>query len=312
MKLVIQIPCYQEAETLEATIADLPREVAGFDTVEILVIDDGSDDGTYEIAERIGADHIVRHPRNLGLARAFATGLETALKLDADVIVNTDGDNQYQGDSIKDLVAPIVDGQADIVVGDRQVESVAHFSSARKILQRLGSMVVRWASGTQVTDATSGFRAMTRDAAMHMVIYSDYTYTLETIIQAGKKGLTVLAVPVGTNERLRESRLIASVPQYVWKSAVTILRIFLMYESLRVFLAVGVLLLGLGGIISIRFLYLFLIGEGQGHIQSLILASIMLVFGFQAILLALLADVIAKNRFLAEEINYRAKKIHYG
>lgn len=311
MKLVIQIPCYQEANTLGATIADLPREMEGFDQVEILVIDDGSEDGTAEIARELGVDYVVRHPRNLGLARAFETGLETCLRLGADVIVNTDGDNQYQGESVEVLVAPILSGQADIVVGNRQVDTIRHFSRVRKILQKLGSRVVRWASGTKVADATSGFRAMTREAAMQLVIYSDYTYTLETIIQAGKKGMVVVDVPVETNERMRESRLISSVPRYVWKSAITILRIFLMYESLTVFISLGAVLLTLGGLISVRFLIFFLAGEGQGHVQSLILASILLVFGFQAMLLALLADVIAKNRLLAEDINYRVKRLSY-
>jgi len=309
MKLTIQIPCYNEAATLPATLRDLPREVDGFEKVEILVIDDGSMDGTADVARELGVEHVVRLPRNRGLAHAFAIGLETALRLGADVIVNTDGDNQYRGECVADLVAPILQGRADMVIGDRQVGSIPHFSRTKKLLQKLGSWVVRWTSGTGVPDATSGFRAFTREAALRLVIFSGYTYTLETIIQAGKKGLIVESVPVKTNEKLRESRLIRSVPAYILRSAITILRIFVMYEALRVFSWLGALLFLTGTLLSIRYLYFFLIGEGGGHVQSLILASILLVLGFQAFLLGVLGDLIAKNRHLSEEASYRLKKL---
>ena len=309
MKLIIQIPCYNEAETLPLTIRDLPRQVEGFDEVEFLIIDDGSTDGTADEARDLGVDHVIVLPRNRGLAHAFATGLETALELGADVIVNTDGDNQYSGGCVAELVAPILAGRADMVIGDRQVRTVPHFSRMKKLLQRFGSWVVRWTSGTGVPDATSGFRALTRDAALRLVVFSSYTYTLETIIQAGKKGLAVTSVPVKTNEKLRESRLIQSIPRYVARSAITILRIFIMYEALTVFLSIGALLFGAGMLLSIRYLYFFLIGEGRGHVQSLILASILLVLGFQTFLLGILGDLIAKNRQLVEDANYRVKKM---
>jgi len=309
MKLIIQIPCLNEARTLPETIRDLPRSIEGFDQIEILVIDDGSTDGTADVARESGADHVISLPRHRGLAFAFATGLEAALRLGADVIVNTDGDNQYCGECVKDLVQPILEKRADIVIGDRQVDTIAHFSRPKKILQKLGSWVVRWTSGTGVPDATSGFRAFAREAAMRLVVFSSYTYTLETIIQAGKKGLTVGSVAVRTNEKSRESRLIRSIPSYVARSAVTILRIFVMYEALKVFIALGALLFAGGFVLSVRYLYFFFIGEGQGHVQSLILASILLVMSFQSFLLGILGDLIAKNRHLNEETNYRLKKL---
>jgi len=309
MKLIIQIPCLNEARTLPETIRDLPRSIEGFDQIEILVIDDGSTDGTADVARESGADHVISLPRHRGLAFAFATGLEAALRLGADVIVNTDGDNQYCGECVKDLVQPILEKRADIVIGDRQVDTIAHFSRPKKILQKLGSWVVRWTSGTGVPDATSGFRAFAREAAMRLVVFSSYTYTLETIIQAGKKGLTVGSVAVRTNEKSRESRLIRSIPSYVARSAVTILRIFVMYEALKVFIALGALLFAGGFVLSVRYLYFFFIGEGGGHVQSLILASILLVMSFQSFLLGILGDLIAKNRHLNEETNYRLKKL---
>lgn len=309
MKLIIQIPCLNEARTLPETIRDLPRSIEGFDQIEILVIDDGSTDGTANVARESGADHVISLPRHRGLAFAFATGLEAALRLGADVIVNTDGDNQYCGECVKDLVQPILEKRADIVIGDRQVDTIAHFSRPKKILQKLGSWVVRWTSGTGVPDATSGFRAFAREAAMRLVIFSNYTYTLETIIQAGKKGLVIESVPVRTNEKLRESRLIRSVPGYVARSAVTILRIFVMYEALKVFSWIGGVLFLSGTVLSLRYLYYLVIGGGQGHVQSLILATILLVLGFQAFLLGILGDIIAKNRQLSEETNFRLKKL---
>ena len=309
MKLIIQIPCYNESETLPQTIGDLPKTVPGFDAVEYLVIDDGSSDGTAQIAESLGVHHVVRMPRNRGLAAAFEKGLQTAVQLGADVIVNTDGDNQYRGEGISDLVKPILDGEADMVIGNRRVETVPHFSRVKVFLQKVGSRVVRWSSGTDVPDATSGFRAFSREAALRLVIFSNYTYTLETIIQAGKMGLTVTSIPIQTNPKLRESRLIRSIPVYLARSSVTILRIFLMYEALRTFLTLGLIPFTAGWILVVRFLYFFAIGEGQGHIQSLILAAILILVGFLIFLLGLLGDLIARNRRLMEELVFRVRKM---
>jgi glycosyltransferase involved in cell wall biosynthesis len=309
MKLIIQIPCYNESETLPQTIDDLPKTVPGFDEIEYLVIDDGSTDRTAQIAESLGVHHVVRMPRNRGLAAAFEKGLQTAVQLGADVIVNTDGDNQYPGGYITDLVRPILDGEADMVIGDRQVETVPHFSRIKVFLQKLGSRIVRWSSGTDVPDATSGFRAFSRNAALRLVIFSNYTYTLETIIQAGKMGLSVTSIPIETNPKLRESRLIRSIPVYLVRSSVTILRIFLMYEALRTFLTLGSLPFAAGWILVFRFLYFFAIGEGRGHVQSLILAAILILVGFLIFLLGLLGDLIARNRRLSEEIVYRVRNI---
>jgi len=311
LKLIIQIPCLNEAETLPRTVQDLPRKVEGFDEVEILVIDDGSTDETSQVARDCGVDHVVRLPSNRGLAHAFSVGLEESLKLGADVIVNTDGDNQYCGHCVEKIVAPIREWRAEFVVGDRQIESIKHFSVMKKFLQRLGSRVVRWASGTVIPDATSGFRAFSRSAAMKLTIYSSYSYTLETIIQAGKKGIAVASVKIDTNERLRESRLIRNVPQYVLRSSVTILRILLMYEALRIFSILGIVLFGGGLIIGVRFLYYYLLGEGSGHVQSLILAAILFILGFQTLLLGLLADLSAKNRKLNEDAVYGLKTLLY-
>jgi glycosyltransferase involved in cell wall biosynthesis len=308
LKLIVQIPCFNEAETLPITVAGIPRVMDGFDSIEILVVDDGSQDGTAEIAGELGVDHIVRVPENRGLANAFALGLATALEQGADIIVNTDGDNQYPGDEIATLIQPILDGEADMVVGDRQVRTIQHFSPMKKLLQQAGSWVVRWASGTRVPDATSGFRAFSKEAALHIVIYSSYTYTLETIIQAGKKGLAVRSVPIRSNPKLRESRLIRSTGRYVLASAATILRIFLMYEPLKVFLSLGALLATAGVAIFARFTYFYFVGQGQGHVQSLIAASVLIFLGFQTFLLGLLSDLIARNRRITEEISYQIRK----
>ena len=308
MKLIIQIPCYNEADTLPATIADLPRTIDGVDEIEILVIDDGSTDRTVEVARELGVDHIIHLKNNQGLAAAFARGLEMSLQMGADVIVNTDGDNQYGGACIRDLVEPILNATAEMVVGDRQIDTIQHFSAAKKILQKLGSRIVRWASNTDVPDATSGFRAFSREAALRLSVFSEYTYTLETIIQAGKKGIPITSVPVETNEALRESRLIRSTFMYVVSSGITIIRIFLMYEALRVFLALSAIPLFGGLFLLGRFAYYFIVGDGQGHIQSLIIATILLVLGFMTILIGLLGDLIARNRRLSEDISYRLKK----
>lgn len=311
MKLIIQIPCFNEARTLPDVLRDLPETVSGFDSVEILVIDDGSTDGTADLARQRGADHVIRLPENRGLATAFGRGLQECLKRGADVIVNTDGDNQYRAEDIPELVQPILEGKADMVIGDRRIATIRHFSALKKRLQKMGSWVVRWASGTGVPDATSGFRALSREAAMQLVVFSSYTYTLETIIQAGRKGLVVTSVPVRTNPQQRESRLIRSLPVYLLQSAITILRIFIMYEALRVFLTLGTLPFLAGAALVARFFYFYWIGDGAGHVQSLIIATLLVVLGVQTFLLGLLADLIARNRHLSEETNYRLKKIEF-
>jgi len=312
VKLMIQVPCFNEARTLPDVLRDLPKALAGFDSVEVLVIDDGSSDGTADVARQGGADHVVRLPENRGLATAFGRGLQECLRLGADVIVNTDGDNQYQAEDIPHLLRPVVDGKADMVVGDRRIDTIPHFSALKKRLQKMGSWVVRWASGTGVPDATSGFRALSREAAMQLVVFSSYTYTLETIIQAGRKGLVVASVPVRTNPQQRESRLIRSLPIYLVQSAITILRIFIMYEALRVFLTLGTLPFLAGVALVARFFYFYMIGDGAGHVQSLVIAALLVVLGVQTFLLGLLADLIARNRHLSEETNYRLKKIEFG
>jgi len=307
VKLIIQIPCYNEEATLPETLADLPKTIDGIDVIETLVIDDGSSDQTASVARNLGVDHVVRFARNRGLAFAFAGGLDVCLSAGADIIVNTDGDHQYQGACIPDLVDPIVRGEADMVVGDRQVDTIAHFSWLKKILQKLGTRVVRWTSATDVKDATSGFRALSRQAAAQLVVFSSYTYTLETIIQAGKRGLVVASIPVETNPKLRESRLISNIFSYVLRSSLTILRIFMMYEALRVFSLIS-LIPGLAGVVLfVRYAYYFSIGQGSGHIQSVVVASVLLLLAFQILLLGLLADLIAKNRRLSEEIHYRMR-----
>ncbi len=312
MKLIIQIPCYNEKSTLPDVLADLPRTLEGIDTIETLVIDDGSTDGTAKLARELGVDHILRFPINRGLALAFSSGLDAALRAGADIIINTDGDHQYQGASIPALVGPIVRGEADMVVGDRRVDTIQHFSWLKKVLQRLGTRVVRWTSGTSVQDATSGFRALSREAASRLVVFSSYTYTLETIIQAGKKGLVVASVPVETNPKTRDSRLIRSLTSYVIRSSVTIMRIFLMYEALRVFTLLSLMPLIAGVVLFVRYLYYFLLGQGSGHVQSVVVASVLLLLAFQVLLLGLLADLIARNRRLSEEIHYQLRRAMTG
>lgn len=304
LKLLIQIPCYNEAGTLARALAALPRKVPGFNSVEWLIVDDGSSDETARVAKENGVDHIVRHTRNQGLARAFISGLDACLQVGATVIVNTDADNQYNADDIPALVAPIVEGRADIVVGARPIETIAHFSLTKKLLQKMGSWVVRVASNTNLPDAPSGFRAMSRSAAQRMTVFSDYTYTLETIIQAGQKNMAITSIPIRVNEDLRPSRLAKSIPSYVRRSLVTILRIFIIYRPLRFFGAIGVLLFGSGFLIGLRFLSHYLQGEGQGHVQSLILAGVLLGMGFQTFLIGFVADLLAANRKLLEDIRY--------
>lgn len=303
-KLIIQIPCYNEAETLAITLNDLPRIVDGFDVVEWLIIDDGSGDDTVEVALKNGVDHVVRHTRNRGLAHAFMTGLEACLARGADVIVNTDADNQYQAADIPALTKPVLERRADMVIGTRPISEIEHFSPVKKLLQRFGSWVVRVTSRTEVADAPSGFRAISRTAAQQFMVFNDYTYTLETIIQAGRKNMQVLSVPVRVNGDLRPSRLVKSIPSYIKRSIFTIVRIFVIYQPARFFGSLSAVLLFLGFLIGLRFLYYFFTGNGDGHVQSLILAGALLTMGFQTFLVAFLADIIAANRRLLEEIRY--------
>ncbi len=309
MKLIIQIPCYNEAGTLGTTLRDLPRSVPGFDCVEWLVIDDGSTDGTAQIAAAEGVDHVVVLPTNRGLARAFMAGLEASLRAGADVIVNTDADNQYYAGDIPALVAPVLEGRADMVVGARPIEQIAHFSPLKKLLQRLGSRVVQLASNTQVPDAPSGFRAFSQSAALQLNVFNSYTYTLETIIQAGQKGMTVVSVPIRVNADLRPSRLVRSIPQYLFRSTLTIGRIFLTYRPLRFFLTVSAGLFIPGILISVRFLYEMARGHGQGHVQSLILAAILLLASILFFVLGLLAELISVNRRLLEDQRTRLARL---
>lgn len=305
MKLIIQIPCYNEEGTLAIALAALPREVEGFDTVEWLIINDGSTDNTVSVAKASGVDHVVHHTRNQGLAKGFMTGLEACLKLGADVIVNTDADNQYNAGDIPALTAPVVQGNADIVVGARPIGTIEHFSPVKKLLQKLGSWVVRVASNTDIPDAPSGFRAMSRSAAQQLMVFSDYTYTLETIIQAGQKNMAITSVPVQVNEDLRPSRLFKSIPSYIKRSIFTIIRIFVIYRPFRFFGTIGAILFGAGLLIGLRFLWAYIGGDGDGHVQSLVLASALLIVGFQTVLVAFLADLLSANRKLMEEVRYR-------
>jgi glycosyltransferase involved in cell wall biosynthesis len=309
MKLVVQIPCFNEETTLPITVRDIPRTIEGINNVEILVIDDGSTDHTIKIAEKLGIDHIIRFNKNKGLARAFTAGLEASIKLGADIIVNTDADNQYKGEDIPKLVKPILDGKADIVVGDRRVNTIKHFSPTKKVLQRLGSWVLRKLSGTNIPDVTSGFRAYSRDAALRLNIVSPFTYTLESIIQAGKKHITIAHVPIRTNEKLRESRLFKSIPDYIKRSVVTIIRMYTMFQPLRVFFYVGILLFFFGSLGILRFLYFYYTGGGAGHIQSLVISGVLIIMGFMLLMIGLVADIISFNRRLIEDILYRVRKM---
>lgn len=312
MKLIIQIPCLNEAETLAITLAELPKSVAGFDTVEWLIIDDGSTDNTVEVAKQNGVHHVISHAGNKGLATAFMTGLNECLRLGADVIVNTDADNQYNAADIHLLTQPILDNTAELVVGARPIASIEHFSPIKKYLQRLGSWVVRVASKTDIPDAPSGFRAMSRLVAQRLMVFNDYTYTLETIIQAGQKNMAITSVPIRVNGDLRPSRLVKSIPSYIKRSIVTIVRIFIIYRPFRFFGTIGAVLFSIGFLIGLRFLMKYLNGNGDGHIQSLVLASIFIVIGFQTIIAAFLADLLAANRKLLEEIRFLNKKNNHS
>ncbi len=309
MKLIIQIPCFNEEESLPVTLKELPRQVNGFDKVEWLIINDGSTDKTVETAKKYGVDHVVNFNRNKGLAEVFMAGIDGCLKNGADVIVNTDADNQYNAKDIPKLVKPILDKKADVVIGDRPIETIQHFSFLKKRLQKLGSWAVRKISKTDICDAPSGFRAISRDAAMKLNVFSEYTYTLETIIQAGRKNLAITSVPIGVNEDLRPSRLVKSISSYIKKSIFTIFRIFVIYKPFEFFMSIGLFLFLIGIAIGVRFLVYFFQGQGDGHIQSLILASVLLGMGFQTILVAFIAELISANRKLLEDVRYRVRKL---
>jgi len=311
MKLIIQIPCYNEAETLAIALKELPREVEGFDTVEWLIINDGSSDDTVKVAKECGVDHIVNFKHNQGLAKGFMAGLKECLKQGADVIVNTDADNQYEAKDIPKLVAPILEGKAEYVIGARPISQTEHFSATKKFLQKLGSWVVRKASNTDIPDAPSGFRAISRECAMQLNVYNNYTYTLETIIQAGQKNMAITSVPIRTNEDLRPSRLLSSIPNYIKKSIGTIVRISVVYKPFQFFMTIAAILFGLGLIVGIRYLYFYFSGDGAGHVQSVILTGILLGMGFQTALIAFVADLLSVNRKLLEEQRFENLKAKY-
>lgn len=309
MRVVIQIPCYNEEATLPLTVRDLPTSLPGVDEVQWLVIDDGSTDRTAEVARQLGAHYIVRHSRRKRLAKVFLTGLEASLKAGADIIVNTDADNQYRGEDIARLIQPILEGRADIVVGDRRVGTVEHFTPLKRLLQQLGSRVVGLASGSTVPDATSGFRALSREAALRTIVYSEYSYTLETLIQAGSRRMAVAYVPIRTNPQTRKSRLMRSIPEYLVNSGATILRAYAMYRPLRVFWGIGGVMVLIGTAIGVRFLFYYLGGQGMGHVQSLLLAAILTIVGFQVCLIGLMADLVGFNRKILEETLYRVRQL---
>lgn len=302
VKLIIQIPCLNEEGSLPVTLKELPRELPGVDTIEWLVIDDGSSDKTVEVAAQHGVEHIISHPKNLGLATAFMTGIHESLKRGADIIVNTDADNQYKSEFIPDLIQPILENRAEFVIGARPISEIEGFSRMKKILQKLGSWTVRLASSTDIPDAPSGFRAISKHAAKRLNVFSDYTYTLETIIQAGKKGIAITWVPVETNAVLRPSRLLRSIPSYIARSLTTIVRIFIVYKPFRFFASIGVFLLFIGSMLLIRFLYYYFFDSGIGHVQSVIIGGILIAIGFHTILIAFVADLISVNRRLLEKI----------
>jgi len=308
MKLIIQIPCLNEEQTLPETLKDLPKSLKGIDNIEILIIDDGSTDRTKEVAKENGVHHILSFTNNKGLAKAFIFGMNHALKLGADIIVNTDADNQYFGGDIIKLIQPILDERADIVIGNRQVETIHHFSPLKIFLQKLGSWTVRQLSGTKIPDATSGFRAYTKEAALQMNVISDFTYTVETIISAGNKNLAIEHTPVRTNKKLRESRLFPSISIYIRRSLVTMLKAYSMYRPLKIFTIAGGTTFLIGLAIGCRYLFFFFQGQTEGHVQSLILSAIMLIVGFQIIMMGISAELIAVNRQILEDIQVRIKK----
>ena len=309
MKLIIQIPCYNEEETLPVTVADLPRHIDGIDVIEYLIIDDGSRDRTVEVAHEIGVHYVVRFKGNRGLAHGFMAGIDACLKLGADIIVNTDADNQYCGEDIEKLVEPILQNRAEIVIGERPIGDTEHFSSMKKRMQKFGSFVVRVASGTDVPDAPSGFRAYTREAAMRLNVINNYTYTLETIIQAGHNRVPMTSVPIRTNQETRESRLFKSMGAYIKRSALVIVRSLMMYKPLKFFSVLGGVISLVGVTFVIRWLIISSYGRSGGNIQSLILAAMLIMIGVQIIVAGLQADIISANRKILEDIQYRVRKI---
>ncbi len=309
MKLIIQMPCYNEAETLAVALSALPRKVEGFDTVEWLIIDDGSTDNSVEIAKQNGVDHIVSFTRNQGLAKVFMAGLDACINNGADVIVNTDADDQYNADDIPKLTAPILAGQADLVIGERPISQIKHFSLMKKMMQKLGSWVVRKASNTDIPDAPSGFRAISRDAAMRLNVFNDYTYTLETIIQAGRKNMAIASVPIRVNDDLRPSKLVKSIPRYIKLSLLTIIRIFIAYKPFNFFFILSSISMGAGFLLGLRWLIYLIMGAERTRLPSLILTSILLLTGVFFIFLGVLADLISVNRKIMEENQYRLRKM---
>lgn len=311
MKLIIQIPCYNEESTLEIALNALPKQIEGIDEIEYLIINDGSSDRTVEVAHAWGVHHVVKFRRNKGLAEGFLAGIDEALRQGADIIVNTDADNQYCGDDIVKLVEPILNGTADIVIGERSIDSISHFSPLKKKLQHLGSWFVRKASNTDIPDAPSGFRAISRDAAMRLHVINEYTYTLEMIVQAGREKIAITSVPIRTNEELRPSRLFHSMGSYIKKSGLTVIRAFMMYKPLKFFGIVGSIPFLAGVLLGIRFLIYLYGGNGTGHIQSLILAAVCLLTGIMIYVVGLHADLIAANRKILEDVKYHIKKMEY-
>ncbi|POO85881.1 glycosyltransferase family 2 protein [Clostridium sp. 3-3] len=309
MKLIIQIPCYNEEESLPITYNDLPKCIDGIDEIEYLIINDGSKDKTVEVAKKLGIHHVVTFKQNKGLARGFMAGIDACLHLGADIIVNTDADNQYCGDDIEKIVRPILEQKAEIVIGERPIDTTEHFSWKKKKFQRLGSWVVRVASNSNIPDAPSGFRAYSREAALRLNVTNEYTYTLETIIQAGRNKIPMLSVPIRTNGELRESRLFSNMWKYMKRSSSVIIRSFMMYKPLKFFGIIGSILFVSGVAIGVRFLIRFIEGSGNGHIQSLILSAILILMGVQTIVVGLQADIISANRKILEDIQYRVRKM---
>jgi glycosyltransferase involved in cell wall biosynthesis len=311
MKLIIQIPCYNEEKTLPATVADLPKQINGIETIEYLIINDGSKDRTIEAARKAGVHHIVSFKSNRGLARTFESGIDACLRLGADIIVNTDADNQYNGADIEQLVIPILQGMAEIVIGERPIDEIKHFSPVKKRMQRFGSFVVRAVSGTKVPDAPSGFRAFTREAAMRLNVINAYTYTLETIIQAGHSRTPMTSVPIRTNTETRKSRLIKSISSYIRRSMVVIVRSFMMYRPLKFFSILGGVVATAGFAVVVRWLIISSFGRTGGNLQSLVLAAMLIMIGVQFIIAGMQADIIAANRKILEDVQYRVRKLDY-